>query len=400
MIAVLTCLAALGGAPQEESPRELRGVWISADDRDLLASPAKIGAAMQAIAEAGANAVFVPAWTGGTTTFPCAALRDAFGLERPERDVLAELLLEAHRNGLEAFPWLEPGIRCPSEGECEAAKKRPEVFARDESGKVRVVNGVAPIDLAAKPGEDLALAVVVEMCTNYDLDGVVGPAALERMRKEVVAVDPNLVVIAPRGLGPEPTPAAPVLPEIDREGAEKTGDRIVGYVRLREKDDELSYAIRDEAWRIPALLPWRSDKKPWRDPVEALDPVAGGGNWSWSVPEGEPSLLSLPGGESGHVTWRFKPRSVGVYALYVWIPPRDDLTSLASFRLASASGSRSMNLDTSKKQFQGWIRLGEARLSAGQEIELARLTAEEKDATKVTAAGPIVPLLDRRAMRR
>jgi hypothetical protein len=38
-------------------------------------------------------------------------------------------------------------------------------------------------------------------------------------------------------------------------------------------------------------------------------------------------------------------------------------------------------------------------LEARQEIEVARILAEEDDATKVTTAGALLPLLNRRAMR-
>jgi hypothetical protein len=382
-----------------EKPRELRGVWVTASQVDSWSTPAKIAEAMEFLAESGANAVFPPAWAEGKATFPSTALKDALAVEPRGRDVLAGLVFEAHRLGLEVVPWLEPGIPCPSEAECALLKKRPELFARGKDGQVLLERGVARVNVADAAGQDLILAVALELCRDYDIDGLVGTEPFVRFRKEVGAVDADLIVMAPAGFSGPGAESAVRLPPIDAGEPEKGGERVIGYDRLREKDGGLARTLREGPWAEDALLPWRGGRE-WRPRASALDPVPGEGNWTWNAHEGEPQYLALDGGERGHATWTFTPREDGVYGLYVWVPSRDDQASRASYRIASAGGSRTIGIDATQAKNRGWVRLGDVRLEARKEIEVARLLAEEQDATKITAAGPLLPLLNRRAMRR
>jgi hypothetical protein len=402
LLAPATLLAGLSFQPslhlQSESPKEVHGVWIAAGERDLFSSPAKIAQAMDFLLDAGANVVFVPAWAEGVPFFRSAVLKEALGIELAERDVLEEIAFEAHRVGLEVFPWFEPGIPCPSESDCPLLKKKPELFARDKDGKVVIQRGVANLNLDDASGKDLLRKVVLEVCQNYDIDGVVGAEPVTRLKKEIASVDPGLVVATPAGVELGGSEACVALPVIDAPDPDKGGDHLVGYGKLREKNGELEETLRSGAWAEPALVPWRLGKT-WRRRTEALDPAAGEGTWSWAQREGEPQSLVLNGGEHGHATWTFTPKDTGVYSLYVWIPSRADQTARANYRRAAVDGTPALMVDASLVRNHGWMRLGNVRLEARQEIEVARLLAEEDDASKVTAAGPLLPLLNRRAMR-
>jgi hypothetical protein len=369
---------------QGEVPRELHGVWVAAADRDVLASRAKIAAAMEFLLDAGANAVFVPAWIGGEPQFRSAVLKETLEIEPPEREVLEEVLFEAHRVGIEVIPWLEPGIPCASEAGCPLLKKRPELFERDAGGEIVVDHGVARLNLADASGSDLLRRVVLELCENFDVDGVVGTEPIARFAKDIGAIDPALVV--------------PKLPALDAPDPEKGGDRLISYGHLAAKNGELEEILKNGAWAEPALLPWRGGKI-WRRKVDPVDPAAGEGAWSWAQKAGEPQYLALNGGEHGHATWTFAPKEAGVYSLYVWIPSRADQTRRAQFRSTQATGGRNFELDPSLDRNHGWVHVGNVELEARQEIEVARILAEEDDATKVTTAGALLPLLNRRAMR-
>src|SRR5262245_13528354 len=77
-----------------ETPVQLRGAWITADDLERLATRKGIATALETLADAGFNAVFPP-------------MRAR--VDPADRDVLAEILFEAHRQGLEVLPRLEAG---------------------------------------------------------------------------------------------------------------------------------------------------------------------------------------------------------------------------------------------------------------------------------------------------
>jgi hypothetical protein len=373
-------------------------VWLSLRDRDVLSSRAKIAGAMDFLLDAGANVVFVPAWAGGDSFFRSASLKEGLGLEAEGRDVLEEVLFEAHRVGIEVVAWFEPGIACASEGDCPLLKKRPELFEKGEGGKVVVEHGVARLNLADASGRDLLKSVVLEVCQNLDVDGVVGTEPVAALAQDVSKIDAMLVVPSAAGVRREGSDAGFALPPLDAPDPDKGGDRLIGYGHLAEKSGALEETLKNGAWAEPALVPWRGGK-PWRRKIDTVDPAAGEGTWSWAHKAGEPQYLTLNGGEHGHATWTFTPKEAGVYSLYVWIPSRADQSKRVSYRTTSAVGGQNLVFDPTLERNRGWVRLGNVRLEARQEVEVARIVSEEDDATKVATAGGLLPLLNRRAMR-
>src|ERR1700741_89997 len=235
-------------AVQDAPPIELRGAWIAADDLAALETRAGVAAAMQTLADNGLNAVFPP-------------------LGEADRDPLASILFEAHRHGLEVLPWFDPGDAT----------------------------------------EDAAAKKIIDACHDHDLDGVVVSKHLERIRKDVAALDPAIAVVAPAD-----------LPKVSSAAPKKVGSVVIGLAKLLEKDAELARGLREELFAEDATLPWRQDRTrpPPASPIEAF---AGGGVWTWMTRAGEPRFLSLDGGETGHTPWTIEAAETGSYSLYAWI---------------------------------------------------------------------------------
>ncbi|MFN0007825.1 MAG: hypothetical protein ACKVXR_07945 [Planctomycetota bacterium] len=318
-------------APQDAPPVELRGAWIATED---VLSRKDLAGAMQQVAESGVNVVFPPA---------------------SDRELLAGVLLEAHRQGLEVLPWFDPG---------DAA-------------------------------EDVFVQTVIEACQAHDLDGVVCLKPLARLRKEIAALDPELAVLAPAGVDVGSEDVALQLPKVSSAVPKKAGHVLFGLTKLLEKEGELVLSLRAGPFAEDARLPWRKDRTR-RRPASPIEPFAGGGVWTWMTPEGAPRFLAMDGGETGHVTWTFEPEDPGNYSLYAWIPSRGDLAARSKYQIASAGGMRTIGIDTESPRNRGWVFLGESRLAAGKPIEVARLDAQEQDATKITAAGPLMVLRSHR----
>jgi hypothetical protein len=313
----------------EEPPVELRAAWINSEDLALLKSRTEVAAAMQTVADAGLNAV-------------CPVVRA--GADPAPREVLAEIVFEAHRLGLEVLPAFDP----------------------------------------AGAAEDQVVKTVIDTCKRHDLDGVVGPKPFDRVRKEVAEFDRELVVVAEAGTEASEGEPAFRLPEKGAQG-------LIGLGKLLEKEGELARTLRDGPFAEDARLPWRKDRLRWvpSDPIEAF---AGGGVWTWITPEDGPRFLSMDGRETGHATWTFEPASTGRYAVYAWIPSREDLAAHSSYRIASSGSARTVGIDNTNVKNRGWVFVAETHLLGGKPIEVARLDAEEKDATRITAAGPLMVL--------
>lgn len=327
----LLLVLALNLSPQEEPPVELRGAWIATED---LASRADIAGAMQQISDAGLNVVFPPS---------------------TDRDLLARILFEAHRHGLEVVPWFDPGDAT----------------------------------------EDVVVRTVIEACQAHDLDGVVGLKPFTRLQKEIAALDPELAVVASAGIEVAEGEAALRLPRVSSAAPKKAGHVLFGLSKLLEKEGELARTLRQGPFGEDATLPWRTDRTRRRH-AAPIEPFAGGGVWTWMTRQGEPRFLAMDGGETGHATWTIEPEDSGNYSLFAWIPSREDLAARSKYQIASAGGMRKIGIDTENPENRGWVYLGETRLSAGKAIEVARLDAQEQDATKITAAGPLIVLRSHR----
>lgn len=332
----VACFLTSRDAGQDEAPVEMRGAWISREDVAQLATRKEIAGAMELLAESGVNVVFP---SSGTPSEPAS------------RDLLSEILFEAHRNGLEVVPWFAPGDAL----------------------------------------EDAVVRSVIETCRNHDLDGVVGLKPFARIRKDVAALDPELVVVAPAGIEVAEGDAAFRLPEVSGSAPEKGGDVVIGLAKLLEKEGELARSLREGPFAEDARLPWRKDRVR-RPPASLIEAFAGGGVWTWMAREGEPRFLAMDGGETGHASWTIEAEETGRYALYAWIPSREDLAAHSSYRIASAGSMRTVGIDTTDAKNRGWVFLGESHLVGGKSIEVARLDAEEQDATMITAAGPLLVL--------
>jgi uncharacterized lipoprotein YddW (UPF0748 family) len=184
MIILLTVFAAA------QPKQELRGVWITNVDSDVLTSDVKIAQAMNYLSSIGINVIFPVVWNAGYTLYPSAVMKDLIGIEifpnasYAQRDPLKRLIIEAHRNGMEVIPWFEYGLAtkyatgASSLGEILTAK--PEWASKVLNGKVTTneyggglpsfvwMNGLHP------EVQDFMLSLVTEVVDTYDVDGIQG----------------------------------------------------------------------------------------------------------------------------------------------------------------------------------------------------------------------------------
>jgi hypothetical protein len=110
-------------------------------------------------------------------------------------------------------------------------------------------------------------------------------------------------------------------------------------------------------------------------------------------------VMTLDGGLKGEASWTVRARLAGVYDVFTWIPPDQPLGESARYQLATKRGLETITLRVGPLTSRGWRRLGEVNLPEGDEFEVARFDAIEKDGTKASAIGPLLLLYDRSASR-
>ncbi|MBN1155093.1 family 10 glycosylhydrolase [candidate division KSB1 bacterium] len=166
-----------------EPPREFRAVKLTNVDSDVLFSNANIVEAMDYLASIGINVVLPVVWNGSGadgvyTLFPSQTMNDLFGRSihpafSEANDPLKRVIIEAHRNGIEVFPWFEMGFSSSySQNGGHIVQKFPDWALKDRDGKLLVKNGFDWLSGINPEVQDLIISLVMEIVDHYDIDGI------------------------------------------------------------------------------------------------------------------------------------------------------------------------------------------------------------------------------------
>ncbi len=181
------------GAQAQTLKKEVRGVWITNVDSDVLFSREAIAEAMGYLADNGFNVVFPVVWNKGYTLFPSDVMADIFGenfrqdplFATQGRDPLAELIVEAHRHGMEVIPWFEYGFAAAfSAGGGHLIQGRPFWAALDVNRTLVKKNGFEWMNAMDPVVQNFMLSLFQEVIDKYDVDGVQGDDRLPALPVE------------------------------------------------------------------------------------------------------------------------------------------------------------------------------------------------------------------------
>lgn len=178
---------AIISAPQEE----LRGVWMTNIDSDVLFSRAKLEPALHKLADLHFNTVYPTVWNWGTTLFPSAVAERAIGykqglypdLDRTgrkdaleaaqgDRDMLLELIEIAHDRGLKVIPWFEFGFMAPADS--ALAARHPDWLTQKADGTLTTPEGDHDrvwLNPFHPEVQAFIKQLTAELMANYDVDG-------------------------------------------------------------------------------------------------------------------------------------------------------------------------------------------------------------------------------------
>ncbi|MDY6900659.1 MAG: glycoside hydrolase family 10 protein [Cyanobacteriota bacterium] len=162
-----------------QQPTELRGVWLTNVDSDVLFSSQKLTNALDRLKNLNFNVVYPAVWNWGYTLYPSRVARRVIGRSvDPEpglrrRDMLAEAVSEGHERGLKVIPWFEFGFMAPADS--QLAKRRPQWLTRKVDGSTIKKEGTHDrvwLNPFRPQVQRFIKDLIVEMVQNYDIDGI------------------------------------------------------------------------------------------------------------------------------------------------------------------------------------------------------------------------------------
>lgn len=158
---------------------ELRGVWLTNVDSQVLDSREGIREAMQFLADHHFNVVFPVVWNAARTIYFSQLMDSVFGFPIDERfagrDPLAEVIEEAHQRNIAVIPWFEYGFAAAHKKKPRTVfKVKPHWAARDNRGKILTKNGFQWMNAFHPEVQEFMLALVKEVVAKYEVDGIQG----------------------------------------------------------------------------------------------------------------------------------------------------------------------------------------------------------------------------------
>lgn len=165
---------------QTNTSRELRGVWLTNVDSDVLFDSNKTAEAIALLAESNFNTLYPTVWNWGYTLYPSQvseavtglALDPTEGLQK--RDVLAEIITAGHDQGMSVIPWFEFGFMAPADS--ELAQRHPHWLTKRQDGSTIWWEGNVHQRVWLNPlrpdVQKFMTDLIVEIVSNYDIDGI------------------------------------------------------------------------------------------------------------------------------------------------------------------------------------------------------------------------------------
>ncbi len=180
-LAALVPDRSVAGTPKPQLS-EIRGVWLTNIDSDVMFSRDRLTKTVQELADAHLNTLYPAVWNWGYTLYPSATAKQAIGVAydpRPEavgltdRDMLKEFVEQGHQHKLSVIPWFEFGFMAPADS--ELARLHPS-WLTQRSDKTQVwQEGKYPrvwLNPFKPEVQNFITDLILELVNNYDIDGI------------------------------------------------------------------------------------------------------------------------------------------------------------------------------------------------------------------------------------
>ena len=164
--------------PSTRLGEEIRAVWFTANDMDVLRDRTRMQEAVRQLAALHFNTIYPVVWNSGFAYYP-SAVSERLGLQDFQyrglqgQDILAELISEAHRQGLLVVPWFEFGFMVPPGS--VLTRRQPAWLSRRRDGSVTSISAageVSWLNPLHPQVQAMLTELILEIATNYDSDGI------------------------------------------------------------------------------------------------------------------------------------------------------------------------------------------------------------------------------------
>lgn len=167
-------------AVEIEAPKgEIRGVWLTNIDSDVLFSASSVTKAINSLSEFKFNTLYPVVWNRGYTQYPSQVMKRIIGVELDPatglqgRDVLQEIITLAKAKNMSVMPWFEFGFMVPQDSKFLQSRsswittnQEGVPFTKEENKYHVWLNPFNP------QVQQFVLDLVVEVVSKYDVDGI------------------------------------------------------------------------------------------------------------------------------------------------------------------------------------------------------------------------------------
>jgi uncharacterized lipoprotein YddW (UPF0748 family) len=180
---------AKAGPTLDTAKAEIRGVWLTNIDSNVLFSSQGITDAIQRLAQLNFNTIYPTVWNWGHTLYPSKVAERVTGravrlvtpldetldpdLGTQGRDMLKEMIEQGHQKGMRVIPWFEFGFMAPADS--ELAKRHQDWLTQNrKGGKIWKEGKDDRVWLNPfKPEvQQFIKDLAIEVVSNYDVDGI------------------------------------------------------------------------------------------------------------------------------------------------------------------------------------------------------------------------------------
>lgn len=177
------------------APTEIRGVWLTNVDSEVLFSNEALDETLHQLAAYHFNTVYPAVWSWGYTLFPSNVARQTTGYKQGlypdledegrndalenaqgDRDMLLELIHQAHDEGLSVIPWFEFSFMVPANA--PLAQRHPNWLTQKQGRlpNARLYQEGRHTRVWLNPFhpevQQFILDLIAELVANYEVDGL------------------------------------------------------------------------------------------------------------------------------------------------------------------------------------------------------------------------------------